>query len=191
MIAQAVHNLGLTTRVEAEAVCYSACALIFMAGRIHGGENDGSSRYLSVKGRLGFHAPYFDLADDEKLDGKSAKELVTLSQKIIAEFIRFGSFTSEFNFRPMISMSLLAEMLASGPNEMSEVRTVEDVARWQIAIDGIPKEQVIDPAGAVRACLNFSAWMRDEPSSPKTLASYLSGKGGYDIVRGETARFTS
>lgn len=175
-IAQLVHDTGLTTRIEAGAECYSACALIFMAGRINGAESDTVSRYLHVDGRLGFHAPYFDLAKDETINGEQAMNLVRLSSAVIAEFVAFGSSRSIFDIKPMISASLLAEMLAAGPDEMSMVDTVEKVARWNIQVEGARTVSLVDRAGAVRACLNFQAWLGDEPSQIDSLSYYLSGR---------------
>src|SRR5262245_30641935 len=56
----------VTTYVENGAACYSACALIFLAGRFNdrGGETY-PARFLHVGGRLGFHAPYIDPSDLE------------------------------------------------------------------------------------------------------------------------------
>lgn len=49
-IAQTVRELGLTTAVPATAGCYSACALIWVAG---------TNRYMSRSAQIGFHAAYF------------------------------------------------------------------------------------------------------------------------------------
>ncbi len=49
-IAQAVRELGLTTAVPAKGGCYSACALIWVAG---------VQRYMSRSAQIGFHAAYY------------------------------------------------------------------------------------------------------------------------------------
>lgn len=175
-IAQFIHDTGLTTRVQAGSECYSACALVFMAGRINGAESDTVSRYLHVDGKLGFHAPYFDLAKDETINGEQAMNLVRLSSAVIAEFVAFGSSRSIFDIKPMISPSLLAEMLAAGPDEMSMVDTVEKLARWNIQLEGVRPRSLVDRAGAIRACLNFQAWLGDEASKIDSMSYYLSGR---------------
>jgi len=175
-IAQQVHDRGLTTRINAKSECFSACALIFMAGRINGAESDTVSRYLHVDGKLGFHAPYFDLARDETINGEQAANLVRLSSIVISDFISFGSSRSIFNIQPMISSSLLAQMLAMGPDELSVVDTVEKAARWNIQLEGIRGSELVGREGAVRACLNFQAWLSDEPSKMDSLSYYLEGK---------------
>lgn len=175
-IAQQVYSKGLTTRIKAMDECYSACALIFMAGRIHGAESDTVSRYLHVDGTLGFHAPYFDIAKDEKLTGERAAAMLRLSNLLISDFVSFGSSRSDFDIQSMISSSLLAEMLAMGPDEMSVVDTVEKVSRWNIKLEGIRAKERISRAGAVRACLNFQSWLADKESSIDSLSYYLTGE---------------
>jgi hypothetical protein len=51
-IGKMVHLKGYPTLVAADAICTSGCALIWVAG---------SERFLSTKGRLGFHASYLDV----------------------------------------------------------------------------------------------------------------------------------
>lgn len=172
LIAGFVHDYGITTRVPAEASCYSSCAFLFMAGRAHGAETDGPSRYLNVSGHLGFHAPYFKLADDDKFNGRDVAEMLTLTQKVIAEFIKFGSFSSEFDAKPMFSLSLLAEILGSGPSEMAEVDTVEEAVRWGIFLEGTKSGAIIDQRAAVQTCLNFQAWMLDKNTDQSGIDYY-------------------
>ncbi|RWC41963.1 MAG: hypothetical protein EOS28_18400 [Mesorhizobium sp.] len=174
LIAGFVHDYGITTRVPAGASCYSSCAFLFMAGRAHGAETDGPSRYLNVAGHLGFHAPYFKLADDDKFTGKDVAEMLTLSQRVIAEFIKFGSFSSEFDAKPMFSLSLLAETLGSGPNEVAQVDTVEEAVRWGVFLEGTKAGAIIDHRAAVQACLNFQAWMLDKDTDQSGIDYYNS-----------------
>src|SRR5436853_5617165 len=55
-VAELVFSRGLSTVIEYGSECYSACAIIFMAGVMP--EQIGPMRKLSVGGVLGFHAPY-------------------------------------------------------------------------------------------------------------------------------------
>ncbi|WP_376702513.1 hypothetical protein RQ479_21210 [Mesorhizobium sp. ISC25] len=181
LIAGFVHDYGITTRIPAGASCYSSCAFLFMAGRAHGAETDGPSRYLNVSGHLGFHAPYFTLAEGDKFSGKDVSEMLTLSEKVIAEFIKFGSFSSEFDAKPMFSLSLLAETLNSGPKEIAEVNTVEKAVRWGIFLEGTKPGAIIGHKAAVQTCLNFQAWMLDKSTDQ-------SGIGYYETQPLETAK---
>lgn len=164
IMAEIVHRYGITTRVEKDAVCFSACAFLFMAGRTRGYETDGTSRYLDAKGRLGFHAPYLQLDENEVFSGAELTSRMTTLNKILAEFIEFGSYSSIFDHRPMFSLALLGQMLSAGPDEMFEVRTIEDASRWGISLSGIPERRKIDENGLITACLNFQAWMVDKSS---------------------------
>jgi hypothetical protein len=51
-----IHN-SVTTAVEANAYCYSACAIAFMAGTEISESYMGPKRRLDLLGTLGFHAP--------------------------------------------------------------------------------------------------------------------------------------
>lgn len=171
-IAGLIHDFGITTRVPAGASCFSSCAFMFMAGRAHGAETDGPSRYLHISGRLGFHAPYFNLGANQNFTGGEVTEMITLNQKIIAEFIKFGSFSSDFDAKPMFSLSLLAETLSSGPNEVAEVTTVESAIRWGISLEGTLRGRAIDKKAAAQTCLNFQAWMLDKKTDQSGIEYY-------------------
>jgi hypothetical protein len=54
-------NHEVTTYIEDDAECYSACGLIFLAGRLNErGSESYPARFLYIGGRLGFHAPYIE-----------------------------------------------------------------------------------------------------------------------------------
>lgn len=167
-MAQFVHQHGIATRVRRDAECYSSCAFLFMAGRSLGAEVDGPRRILSIGGQLGFHAPYLALEPRASFSGSETSALATLSLQLIADFIRFSSYTSAFDHRPMFSMSLLQQTLRAGPDQLSLVDTVEEVARWSIELEG-PHEMVqLSERYLVQACTNFQAWSFDQPSEAVT-----------------------
>jgi len=58
-IADLIFERGLSTVVEFGSECYSACAIIFMAGVTS--ERESPMRKLSAGGVLGFHAPYLSM----------------------------------------------------------------------------------------------------------------------------------
>jgi hypothetical protein len=173
LLARLVHRFGITTRIKAGAECYSACALAFMAGRALGAEEDYPSRYMNVKAHLGFHAPYYDFRDGEQISGREVNELITESHKLIAEFIQFGSFASDYQYKPMFSVSLLVEMMGAGPREMALVDTVQDASRWGVALEGYPKQATVSEHAAVQACMNFLAWSVDKPADTVTDFSWV------------------
>lgn len=164
MISQLVHDNGIATRVVSGAECYSSCAFIFMSGRVFSIEGDGPSRVLHVLGKLGFHAPYYNLDPDETFRGevlmKYNKEIV----ETVSELISFSAYQSIFQSRPSISLSLIAEILSKGPTELAMIDTVEDVARWGISLDGNQESVLPVSENLKRACVNFQAWSLDLPS---------------------------
>lgn len=174
LIAGLVHEFGITTRVPSQAECLSACAFIFMAGRAHGAETDGPSRFLNVRAKLGFHAPYLALQDDDVLSGRDTMAILELHNKIIGEFIQFGSYASDFDARPMFSLSLLGETLSAGPTELAGVDTIEAAARWGIFLEGVAAGRPIDHKAAAQICVNFQAWMVDKRSDSSSMDYYKS-----------------
>src|SRR5690606_24206908 len=164
-IAGFVHQHGIATRVMADAECFSACAAIFMAGRSLGLEVDGPPRILDVRGQLGFYAPYFNLKNSDSFSGDKVNSLVALNSILISDLIRFGSYVSPFDYQPMFSLSLLGELLLTGPTDMALVDTVEKAARWRIELSGQRAKAKLNEKDLVQTCLNFQAWSLDRPSS--------------------------
>lgn len=177
-ISAFLHEHGIATRLVQGAECYSACAFIFMAGRLKGDEGDELARYMHIDSKLGFHAPYFALGEGVSLSGAEVTKLVTLNSQLIADFIDFGSFKSPFSAEPIFAMSLVSELLASGPDQMRMVNTVEDIARWSITVEGNSKAGRLNRRGLDMACQNFQAWNSDEKSEPSDLPRY-----GNDTVK--------
>ncbi|MCA9180288.1 MAG: hypothetical protein KDA51_02525 [Planctomycetales bacterium] len=164
LIAEKVHSLGISTRVRPEARCFSACANIFMAGRSLGDEVDGPSRILHIGGQLGFHAPYYRLPAGQSIPPAQVERIVTQMNVLLSDFIRFGSYSSFSNSRPMFSLSLFQQMLAHGPDEVALVDTVEELARWGIRLEGHKEAAKLTDRQRVQACVNHLAWSLDQPS---------------------------
>src|SRR5690606_25617211 len=99
-------------------------------------ERDGYSRYLHVRGSLGFHGPYLNLTDDRNYTSEEMRAASVFQNKIISDFIRFASDHSYTSYGPAIPMSLIGDMLAHGPNELVFADTVERIARWGITLEG-------------------------------------------------------
>jgi hypothetical protein len=57
-IARFINDTRISTRVRADGECYSACAIIFMAGITEVGDFEYRDRTLEPGGTIGFHAPY-------------------------------------------------------------------------------------------------------------------------------------
>jgi hypothetical protein len=189
-MAHFVHKHGIATRILGKSECYSSCAFLFMAGHSLGAEADGPRRILTIGGKLGFHAPYFNLDPAATFTGDEASKLATLSLQLIADFIQFSSYTSTFDHRPMFSMSLLQDTLRMGPSELSLVDTVEEVARWSIELAGNRENAILDERQMVQACVNFQAWSFDQPSERVSDFSwYLPLQRSTRMVYGDETEF--
>jgi hypothetical protein len=174
LIANFVHKHAVVTRILKNSECYSACALIFMAGRVHGDEIDGPAKFLSVKGKLGFHAPYFTFDDNATFTGKEVKAFSGFQNLLVADLMKFGSFASEFNFRPNIPASLFTDIYKSKPNELSLVDTIDKAARWGIDLEDLEIKLMLNKKQEVQLCLNFQAWSRDESAIETVLAKDIA-----------------
>lgn len=163
-ISQFVHDYGVVTRVTAGAECYSACAFIFMAGRILWWEGEGPRRILNIAGRLGFHAPYIDVEDTASFSGLELEETASQTNLLIADLIRFGSYMPANQYKPSFSLSLLGELLTVGPSEVMLVDTVEEVARWDIDLFGHRDKLLLSEIEVAQTCFNFQAWSLDQHS---------------------------
>ena len=60
IIAEFILNRHLSTAVEADGSCLSACVIIFLAGNISSAGLIVPARRLNVAGKVGFFAPYYD-----------------------------------------------------------------------------------------------------------------------------------
>jgi len=73
MIAAIVHEAKWATFVDHDRVCASACAEIWLAGRI---------RYSSPSARIGFHTMYQNVGNKKLRDDKGNEELLPFYRKI-------------------------------------------------------------------------------------------------------------
>ncbi len=131
-LAEIVSGRGLATAVGPERRCESACALIFMGGRILAGDGySEAKRKLHPRGLLGFHAPGLAVSNGVYTEDSvnRAYEVAVLS---VHEFIRFRE-RARLNFPE----SLLLEMLGTPPSRMRRVETVADAAMWKIEVTPI------------------------------------------------------
>jgi hypothetical protein len=164
-IAELIYNKGLSTVIEYGSECYSACAIMFMAGVAS--EREAPMRKLSVGGILGFHAPYLTLPDEKY----SKEEVETVTQGMraaIFALVQLSSKKTQLHGGDFIKKSLISKILEKGPTEVFFVRTVYDAARWDIllydAAQYFRRPNNID--GVKNVCTNFhSANMDDETAS--------------------------
>jgi hypothetical protein len=151
-IADWMLDQNVFTVIQANNVCLSACALIFMTG---GDFEDGRSleRYLHPTAILGFHAPYVAGIPNRLYDKDALGTMYQLAIKSIRDLARLGQrHGTPRNFLPK---ALLAEMLDKGPAEAFVVDTIYKVVHLDIRMFDYRKPQLtIDGFG--NACTDVA-----------------------------------
>lgn len=185
-IANHVRNLSIGTRVPSDARCYSACAVIFMAGRIKGEESDGVYRYLHVKGKLGFHAPYAEISEGKLYTSQDIEEFYDLANRTNSEFIKLANNRSVFSSFSIMQPSLIQELLATPREDILKIDTVEAVLRWQIRVYGYEMPNRSDNRQLLaQACENFLNWSSDRESKELPKDEVENSWRGVSQVEGE------
>jgi hypothetical protein len=166
-IAEFVFNHGLSTVIEFGSECYSACAIIFMAGVMP--EQIGPMRKLSIGGVLGFHAPYLTMPD-QKYSKQQVEDASQSMRSAILGLMQLSLKRTQLHSEEFIKKSLIAKMLEKGPTEIFFVTSISEAARWDIEIydaaDYLAEPNTINIAKNV--CNNFHYSNMDKPVAPNT-----------------------
>lgn len=151
LIAKFVHENRIPTTISDGAACFSACAIIFMAGLV---DEDGDihlDRRLNIHGHLGFHAPYVP-------SGAGQLDSATLANAYQAGIVAIGRLldtTRRSRLRDknaVFPLPLLAEMLKRGPDESFDVDTVKKALEFGIDLTGIPKQKSLTKEMVCNIC---------------------------------------
>ena len=141
-------NVG--TAVPANAICYSACSLMFMGGTYPWkGE---INRFLHTTGDVGFHAPYVSGLADEKYNNEFVAGAYSEGINAIRELMKLGVGNKVQRFPP----ELMAEMLAKGKDEVFSIDTVGKAIRFRVHLYGARANPGIDKAAHCNACINMN-----------------------------------
>ncbi|MBU0498696.1 MAG: hypothetical protein KJ558_05875 [Gammaproteobacteria bacterium] len=180
--------------------CYSACAIIFMAGNIYiVDEMIGpySERHLHVRGKLGFHSPYlaFPASASETYTADTVKKAFREGALAVRELVRLGEKVNnggQADDPSLLPQKLITEMLAHGEDDLYFIDRVGKAVVHSIDLFGADRPQRIgaceydDICGAAHTSKQYASWV-DEPTRTtncskhwKTLkGKYLfSGDGG-------------
>ncbi|MCA1403062.1 hypothetical protein I6F26_00380 [Ensifer sp. IC3342] len=136
-IAEFAREYGVSTRVDNDAQCISACAFAFLGGtRELGGERPRPSRYLVPGANLCFHAPTLSHSKGIFDDGVAA---------VARLFDKLG---------PMVPQDFLVEVLSYDRDHCRPIETIADIIRIGIDLDqyALPAKNV--PELFVFAVLN-------------------------------------
>ena len=89
-ISELVYDRGISTLIEYGSQCFSACAVIFMAG-VTSDRNGPIMPYrqLSAGGLLGFHAPFVSLPD-EKYSKQQVEDVAQSMRKAILALVELS-----------------------------------------------------------------------------------------------------
>ncbi len=138
---------NITTIVDQDGKCYSACAFAFMFGNFNEGDGlTGPVRKLHYKGTLGFHTPFINPpvnSDDRVLTSKAYLAGVKAVRQILAA-----------DWDNWVPKSLLVAALGADPSEFVEVDTVARAAAWKTEVVGFAPPKRLTQAMLERACLN-------------------------------------
>jgi hypothetical protein len=150
-IARAVLDNRIGTVIEARADCYSACALIFMAGNMESEASLFHNRKLNLLGRLGFHAPYLSGIPDAKYSAANVGQTFEQGIRAIGGLLKLG----KDHKIDLLPPDVLTEMLEKSPDEMFMIDTVFKAIHANIELyadDGISPK--LTPAALCNACEN-------------------------------------
>lgn len=174
-------NVG--TVIEADKGCYSACALVFMAGNRTGPLYRFPERYLHVKGKLGFHAPFLDGLPKGQYDRDTVLNAFRSAQRgtdqLIEAFSVPAGGTNSVPTSPWVHQSLFKLLLSQDPESFLLIDTIDKAGRWGISLYGYRQPEVtktIDFEALKRACWNMRSWMNDAYAAGKWSAAIANAK---------------
>jgi ATP-dependent protease ClpP protease subunit len=173
------HADSVTTVVQNDAVCESACALIFLAGREKSRLGPSVGRYLQPRGKLKLHPTYLRSSADESsetveavdrfLKGKATRDEVLAQyysrglrdvRQIIAAY---GDTTwfADYVGKSFASASLFLEIFSQAPDEWLCMDTVDKLGRWGIRLTGFDRK-LVPKQKYYNVCRNAYIWGHDE-----------------------------
>lgn len=152
-MANLIAEWNVGTAVPAGAICESACAVLFMAGRYNNPEAGGAfspDRILHPQGQLGFHAPSLQLGE-RAYTRDEVDKAYAIALDSMAEILRHRAeaLTS-------IPDSLFLDLLGTPPFQMTYVDTVGKASRWKIAV-----APAAFPSGNAGDALANACWHAD------------------------------
>jgi hypothetical protein len=172
-IANSLLERHFRTMIEPNAICYSACALIFMAGNWKFEGQYFSDRRLHVTGQLGFHAPYIKGIPQQTYSALDLEGAYKESIRGIRNLMRLGQkHRASDDFMPK---TLIAAMLDKGPGEVFLIDTVYKAAKLNVVLYGARKAS-ITVTGLCNACTLFHYGTGSELSLDEPPANCTASK---------------
>lgn len=196
-LSQHFFEHGIGTVIDRDAVCFSACALMFMMGRAEGPEVSFINRRLHIQGLLGFHRPSLHLPDAEGFNSRDIAESYDLAVTSVVDYLVLANKRAPWSDRAMVGQDLVEQIFATAGDDLYIIDTVEKAARWQIELIGVRYPETIDEERAYLACENTLQWetgLHEEPLNfvSITLASWGPGYAErLDAENGQQFNITS
>lgn len=148
----------VTTIIDKNDACLSACAVAFMFGTQAAGDFIGSKRAMHVTSRLGFHRPSLAIPNrqdytDEQID-KALKVILdsVVNLMVEANYVFFG------HSQPIMASDLIQLMFKHEGNDFFEIKTVDQVGRWNIEVLGWTPPSQLQLHHVHNACMNLLTW---------------------------------
>ncbi|WP_374834291.1 hypothetical protein [Paenochrobactrum pullorum] len=158
-LASAIYERGITTVLRKGESCYSACAIMFIMGKVQGAEMGWSSRKMHKDAKLGFHRPFLDIQSDEQISIKALAFAYDQAQEnLLKIFSLANNPTGPFTTRPMMKPDLVKAMIAHEGNDFFMIDNINKAGRFDIEIFGYEEPKGIDQKSAFMACDNAYFW---------------------------------
>lgn len=148
----------VTTVINQNDACLSACSIAFMFGTQAEGDFIGSKRAMHYTARLGFHRPSLSIPNradytDEQID-KALKVVLdsVVNLLIEANQVFFG------HSQPIMTADLIEKMFDHEGDDFYEINTVDQVGRWNIEVLGWKAPDRLELHHAHNACMNILSW---------------------------------
>lgn len=185
-LAKFVSEVGIATVIDEGQECFSACALLFMAGRTRGNEEDYVNRKLHYRGLLGFHRPYLTLPNEPgtTYTATNVNDVADVAVAAIAFLLSLGNEQGAFDPNNRIKPSLIEAMLRKGRDDLEIVDTVDEAGRWDITIFGYTDPSEFKAPEIYNACANFIAWRIDQRNDDDFAKALVNGYSAVTRLKG-------
>jgi len=190
------------TYVSKGAVCYSACAIVFMGGRRTGeGEYANADRNMEVGARIGFHRPYINVRNDNELiPAAIVKNSYKTAAVQIGKLIEIADrkIVGEV-YENILPTQVLIRMLEKESDLFYEINRVEDLIVSGIVLASVgnrfryyenPNGIPIIVGSSVRNVCNNYNWLRGKYGRDKYFSddtSHISRSGTTVMIDGDQA----
>lgn len=157
-IAYVLLEHRITTLLEPQKECLSACAVIFMAGTAVRTNGVFTSRLMHRSSRLAFHAPRPPVVDG-KFDSAQAYDAAI--EALGRQFLTLARYRERAWDTPLIKPALINEMMLTSGTRWHEVDTVARAVQYEITVLDTPQGPPLTLATVRNVCWHAAAEVLD------------------------------